>query len=337
MRVALLSPDQRGGERIGESLSPGAASLLRRLGVWEQFLADGHLPCYANKSAWGSARLHYYDFLTSSGHAWHIDRLLFEQRLKERASEVGVQRLRGARLTAFERAGEDWQLQVDGEEVGITARFVIDATGRASWFARRQAAGRQQEDRQIAMVMFLRPRTAALTDTTSLVESEESGWWYSAVLPDGRLIVAFMTDPDLHTRQALTEENGLALLRRTHHTWRRVVQGDFVLPAAHSLTAASSGRLDRFTGTGWLAVGDAALCYDPLSSHGLTVAMQSALDAADAVCDLVGGNDLAGIAAYCARLEAAYTSYLAMRRSLYAQERRWPNAAFWTRRSDQPV
>ena len=45
---------------------------------------------------------------------------------------------------------------------------------------------------------------------------------------------------------------------------------------------ADSGILEAVYGEAWLAVGDAAMTYDPIAAHGLTMSMVSARDAATA-------------------------------------------------------
>jgi 2-polyprenyl-6-methoxyphenol hydroxylase-like FAD-dependent oxidoreductase len=90
-RVVVFGRPPAGGDRIGESLSPGAPALLERLGLRARFLADGHLPCHANASAWGSPELTWHDFLRDPrGTGFHIDRARFEALLRTRASETGA-------------------------------------------------------------------------------------------------------------------------------------------------------------------------------------------------------------------------------------------------------
>jgi 2-polyprenyl-6-methoxyphenol hydroxylase-like FAD-dependent oxidoreductase len=49
------------------------------------------------------------------------------------------------------------------------------------------------------------------------------------------------------------------------------------------LVEAGAGRLDRIVGHRWLAVGDAAVSYDPLTSHGIVRALETAAYAARAI------------------------------------------------------
>jgi FADH2 O2-dependent halogenase len=50
--------------------------------------------------------------------------------------------------------------------------------------------------------------------------------------------------------------------------------------------------MDRFAGDGWLLVGDAARFVDPVFSSGVSVAMESAKRAADAIIVALGRNDV---------------------------------------------
>src|SRR5260370_6034740 len=48
--------------RLGEALSPAAQTLLRALGVWSQFLRDGHLPSPGRVWVWGRPEPYDSDF-----------------------------------------------------------------------------------------------------------------------------------------------------------------------------------------------------------------------------------------------------------------------------------
>ena len=332
-RVAICAREQDGRDTIGESLSSSATGLLEQLGVWQRFCQDGHLPCYGNKSVWGSDDLRFHDFIDDPrGHGWHIDRPLFEQRLTERTSQLGVVGLPAVTSRAFFGDDKRWRLTIDREARAVTARVVVDATGRVSWFARQHGATRLGADRQVALTAFLSAKGPPLEDGASLVEAVRDGWWYSAVLPDGRLATAFMTDTDLHDRRLLEREaRWVELLSQTRHTRSRVVDCGYTLDATPRLVAATSGRLEPIAGDAWVAVGDAALSFDPLSSHGLTVALKSGQDAAAAIL-ASGRGDRHALASYGACLRRVYADYEAMRRRFYRAETRWVESPYWTSR-----
>ncbi|MDJ0903886.1 MAG: NAD(P)/FAD-dependent oxidoreductase [Xenococcus sp. MO_188.B8] len=332
--VLLLTREEKVKQKIGESLSPFANPILKKLGVWDTFIADGHLPCYGNKSSWGKPQLDYYDFINHPlGHAWHIDRCLFEQRLMERAIELGVERINNSSIVNLDKVKGKWQIQIDQGTTTISAKFIVDASGRNHYWARRQGIKRLHDDRQVALVTFLTAKHLPLEDTSSLVEAVPDGWWYSALLPNGCLVTAFMTDLDLHQRPEILQKSGwYKLLDKTYFTAERIHDRYSFPDEQPLLVAANSSRLQNFYGEDWLAVGDAAMSYDPLSSHGLTMAMVSGRDAAQVISAQLNG-DRQALDSYADQMYSAYSHYAAMRSQFYHSETRWPNFPYWLRRA----
>jgi flavin-dependent dehydrogenase len=212
----------------------------------------------------------------------------------------------------------------------LQAAFVIDATGRHSIFARRQGCKRIFHDHLIGLTgFFALPVHAEQCDTRTLIEAVENGWWYSALLPNNRLVTAFMTDFDLlpRGREAIARY-WKAQFEQTIHTRRRVVS-DVILSDIHTVLASSS-VLNRITGQGWLAVGDAACSFDPLSSQGICWAMESGIVAAQSIAEWRDGQTDA-LQNSVDRVIKQFADYLLTRRLYYAQERRWPKSTFWRR------
>jgi flavin-dependent dehydrogenase len=110
-----------------------------------------------------------------------------------------------------------------------------------------------------------------------------------------------------------------------------VAAGDYRLDSPPRFVSAGSARLDRFVGDGWLAAGDAALTLDPISAHGMTFALASGRDAANAIVAVErDGRD--ALDRYSQLLESACADYFAAREAIYLSERRWPAAPYWRRR-----
>ena len=97
--------------------------------------------------------------------------------------------------------------------------------------------------------------------------------------------------------------------------------------------AAHSGWAEAASGPGWLAVGDAALACDPLSSQGLLNALYSGLMAASALRRALAGDTdaLKDYQRIIAQVVDAYRAHLA---AWYSLESRWPDLPFWARRRD---
>lgn len=324
------------GDAPGESLAPSIMPLLDRLGLRAAFLATEPLACPANRSAWGDSALDVHDFIRDRhGSAWHIDRRRLEAMLRAAAVAAGATVRCRTRLTTFGREGGLWRLQLHGGRGPFehTADILVDATGRAASAARRLGVRRLVIDRLVAAVAFLRPTGPPMADATTLIEAVPEGWWYSSLLPDGRLSVAYFTDPDLLRRLRLGANGWPALLAASTHTRARIAGHGFDVAERPRIVPAGSVRLAAAAGDGWLAVGDAAAAYDPLSSHGIGTALTAGLHAAEAIGATLAG-DATALAAYAERFRRTFDAYLPLRLAYYRAEGRWPEQPFWRRRHD---
>lgn len=333
LSVALVEASRYAGPRIGETLPPPAAVLLRHLGAWDAFRAQGHRAAYGTAAAWGGAEPHDNDFVFQlHGTGWQLDRGAFDAMLAARAQARGVRVLRGTRVAGAAREGEGWRLRLSPGGT-LRARFVVDATGSGAGFARRHGGARHAvHDRLAGFCRFF--RETERTDPRTLVEACANGWWYTAALPGGRRIVACMTDTDLARGMGLEAEDAwFALLRASAPRVARLVRAAEP-EGAPVVRAARSRRLRPAAGDGWIAVGDAASTFDPLSSQGVLKALRSGVYAAYAAGDLLAHGDGAGMRRYRTFVEREFEGYLATRRRYYAEERRWPDSAFWRRRHE---
>jgi len=334
LSALLLESSQYDRARIGETLPPRGRVPLTQLGVWDRFLSEDHRPSPANVSAWGGAELQEAHFIFNAyGNGWHLDRARFDQMLAMAAEETGAIVSCGTRVTSCVRHSPhgDWCVSFTTDSVNQTARarFIVDATGRAALHARRHGARRVVYDGLIG-IAGLFSSDVDHTDNRTLVEACDSGWWYSATLPGGQLIVVFMTDADVWRRDRRhVVEQWRQRLALTFHMRERVGERSFE-PPLRMMTARTS-RLDRIAGPRWLAAGDAASTVDPLSSQGITIALQSGLIAGRAIERWTRGRSDAFVE-YERHVHDEFDSYLKTRAMHYARERRWPDSTFWRRR-----
>ncbi|CAN5886685.1 NAD(P)/FAD-dependent oxidoreductase [soil metagenome] len=338
-KVAVLERSHYDSVRIGETLPPGARLPLNNLGVWDRFINEGHAASPAILSAWGQDELYENHFIFNPyGNGWHIDRRRFDEMLALVAEEAGAEVCRGARVTTcLPLASRDWQVKFtsEGKRGDLQAGFLVDATGRASVVARRQRAKRIFYDRLVGLMGFFSACSPEEEiDYQTLVEAAEEGWWYSAWLPNLRLVVAYMTDADLIPEGcARDNEHWQNRLAKAPYTSSRV-RGCRHETILHSV-AANSYRMQCITGTNWLAVGDAATAFDPLSSRGIYNALQSGLQAAPAIERCLRGDQTA-LEEYELWTQKNFDEYLRMRVMHYDREQRWPSSAFWQRRQMHP-
>ena len=329
------SPAVSAGAKIGEALPPAARPLLRSLGVWERFCDEGHLACHGNDSAWGSPDLAATDFVFDpDGHGWHLDRSRFDAFLRAQAGVAGAD-LRPATVRHHARSSAGgWEVTLD-DGTALRARWLIDATGRRTTIARRQGGRRRTLDRTVAVVARLgaRPRSSATPrdrDSRTLIEATPDGWWYTALVPGDEQAVAYVSDRDLLPSSVRTAAGFSALLEATRHVGPRLAR--YALTTEPLQVAAGGARSDPPAGDGWVAVGDAAVAFDPLSSQGILTALYTGMVAADAVqAELDGGAG--AVDDYVARVGVITGAYQRNLARSYALERRWASRPFWRRRA----
>lgn len=334
-RVLLVERRAEPSPRIGESLVPAARRLLADMGLLESFLAEGHEPWYGNRSVWGGRVPHETDFLRDpDGPGFHLDRRRFEQWLREAARARGAELLCPATLQRVERDGNQWRawLETDASAWMMTADLLIDAGGRAAPLARRLGGRAHVFDRLVCSWLYGRDREGAARGLTH-VEAVEDGWWYTAPLPCGRRVLAFHTDADLPSARLVRERVGLlSHARKARELSSLLDEAGFEPETECERTAAHGAALESCVGEGWLAAGDAAASFDPLSSQGLLNALFTGLAAAEAAERHLCG-DTHALEEYrqtVRGITAAYCRHLA---DQYAAQTRWPEAPFWRRRA----
>lgn len=332
--VALVERSRYEQPRVGETLTPSGRLSLASLGLWEQFERHGHAPSYSIRSIWGDPHLYEYDLTFHPyGTGWHLDRQLFDRMIADAAEEAGATVYRGGRLEDNVQEDGGWRVSLkhEGAVHRFHASFVVDATGRVASFARRRGAVRKAHDALVGVLEFLSPRSSRINrEFYTLVEAQESGWWYSALLPDRRMVAIYLTDADLlpRGRQALLDF-WRARLKQTDYTRARLRL--FKVESSPRVVVANSSTLDRVTGAGWLAAGDAAMAFDPLSSQGIAQALESGAQAGQALESHLEGN-VAALPRYAAQTTEVFGRYAQLYEGYYGRERRWPRSTFWRRR-----
>ena len=231
------------------------------------------------------------------------------------------------RLIVVTGLPDGWHLRLSGGSA-CRARFEVDATGRRASFARRMGSRRLTWDRLACCARFFTLDDAP--ESSTVVEACAVGWWYTALAGE-RCLVACMTDSDVVRRLALHKaDRWLSLLSATR--WIRRSIGSGALCGSPIICAAHSVRLDPVCARDWLAVGDAASAYDPLSSQGIMQALRAGIFASYAIADCLVKSDRTGLARYASFMQHVFASYRRAQVQYYAEERRWADRCFWHRR-----
>jgi flavin-dependent dehydrogenase len=323
--------------RVGEHLTPGAKPLLASLGLSSALESVRHASCPGIRSVWGNREPADRDYLFHPhGEGINLSRPDFDLSLAALVVSLGADLVTRARVFGISRSNGSWDISFEqhGTPSEIEAAVVIDATGRAASIAKRLGTKPTVYDDLIGIV----GRTTASPSSRNsflFIEALESGWWYSAGLADGSIVATFLTDSDLvDTSKAGRVSTWRRHLQASDITAARIV-GAEVTSDLHIRTARTQ-RLDVTEGEGWLAVGDAAMSFDPLSSEGISKGLEWGGKAAGLAAEFCRGDRLAA-PEYGHELDKAFSEYLVTRYRYYAAEKRWPDAPFWRRRQVAPT
>ncbi len=321
--VVLLERQTTPGWKIGETLPPEARVHLQRLKHWETFQRAGHLPCYGIVSCWGSSAAVETDFMMNPyGHGWQLDRARFENDLLRAAGDAGCHIFFGAEARVVQYQSGEWHIETSAGE--FHAAWLFDCTGRKGILAQHGLTGSFQPLQDyVSLYCVLNSAAGTDRDGRTYVESHPSGWAYSALMPSGLRIVAFLTDRDLVPAETGMAEWMQQCIREGSQIDRLLNEHAYAAIDKVHLVSAASGRYQHVAGSHWILVGDAGMTFDPLSGWGSAKAMVSA---ATAVQMVRNGSD------YQAACDELWKHYLMQYRDYYLAERRWSDAPFWSRR-----
>jgi flavin-dependent dehydrogenase len=328
--IVLLEASEATTQRIGETLPPVANRLLHDLSLWNAFYRQKHHVSEGIVSTWTNDEPQVNDFfLSAQGAGWNVDRKRFDTMLLEECEKAGAVVCRPSKLLSCNRtADRRWLLDFDRNDCRyrVVARYVVDATGKAGAGPLRNLSPRLVLDRLIGVAKFV---PCADTSRYTIVEAVDNGWFYSASLPYSRVAVMYFTDADIYSvRRKSDPDYWSTQLKKARHTRDRL--GDAAIPRELTIVSAATTRRIRFSGEDWIAVGDAAQSFDPLSSLGIYKALDSAKRAFDFVLNTMEKNR--SDASYANWSEQVFAHYKQRHAEYYRSQQRWPGSKFWERR-----
>jgi flavin-dependent dehydrogenase len=348
--VVLIDKLDQPIERIGECLPPATRRILKRLDLLDGLESANppagqctHLRNIGTQSYWGKEQVQIVDHLRNpDGFGWHLDRRAFEIHLRKAALTSSVNCAWPAKLHDAHCEDHRWHITTEpvdkASKLGtqnFRAKFVIDASGRQSHFARKLGIHRQHFDKLIAC-------WATLPDfgqnKMSTISAGELGWWYSAPLPNNRRVLALQTDSDLINHREIKNASQFITLAQANCEMAKIIERNEGGIQFHQTVSANSTRLNQVAGQQWAALGDAAMSFDPLSSQGMFNAMAGAMQLAEMliVFGLIedpGSKNMAHFqSAYTHQIDQIWSHYINHKKTSYREEMRWKESVFWRRR-----
>ena len=290
--VILLERDTFPRFHIGESLLATANEAFAALGVTDR-MAAANFP-----EKWG-ARLITHDGASGRGvdfttarqimrpQTYQVPRSEFDRILLERAREVGVDVREGHRVLACDFTADAATLSIappDGQPFEVRVHALVDATGRQGLIAKKFNL-RTDEPRLANIAIFSHYSGVPLLEgdrpnDIRIVAREDSGWFWmipisaelmsvGVVLPKNRFLQMPEGTNEERLDRAIADTPSVAnLMRNAKREWPVRVEKDFSYSAS------------AYAGDRWILAGDAGSFLDPVFSTGVSIAMESGIEAA---------------------------------------------------------
>ncbi len=287
---------------IGESLLATTNEALAALGLAEKIASAGF------PEKWG-ARLITHDGRSGRGvdfaavteirrpQTYQVCRGDFDRMLMDRAREAGADVREGCRVTACAFSPDAATLDfVSATGSGcVRTRAIVDASGREGLIARKYSL-RNDEPRLANIAIFSHyrnvPRLAEGCPTDiRIVAREDSGWFWlipistelmsvGVVMPRNLYVQLPEGSPEERLARAFEDTPVMArLMRNAEREWPVRVEKDFSYSAS------------VYAGHRWLLAGDAGSFLDPVFSTGVSIAMESGIEAAAELDRALKRND----------------------------------------------
>jgi flavin-dependent dehydrogenase len=247
-----------------------------------------------------------------------VQRSILAASLRARAIEYGATVVEGEKLLRIERFGDTWQLQCEQlhrVHRSLTAKYLIDASGRASLIGRRLGARRCALDQIfcISVSVYQPDITGTWTESTS------DGWWNLCCLPEEGTLSFYSTARIIRE----LKKDIATCLYKTRHLRALLPNSRF---GKSKVRSCGSSQLVPCAGPGWLSVGDAAFTVQPLASAGVSKALRDARMVPQALEDEPAQYDR-----FQVRECRMYLQRLAQH---YGLEKRWLPSQFWESPND---
>jgi flavin-dependent dehydrogenase len=336
VRVLLVNGSRKPRYWSGESLPPGAGELVGSLFGADILTAPSHQVAYGTRSIWGSTQVTETDFLDNPlGTGWLLDRQRFDAQLVQSTVQQGVQFNTDSAVTQINRRGGLWEVAINQFDP-IRVPWLVDATGRAGVVLRQLGIRRNRRDRQMALITLVPDPNQAMDYLGTTVEAVAEGWWYTTPLPGGQRVLAYMTDRDLIASPVNRLTQWQTRLAETLYIQKLKIPKAEI--ASISLFPADTTDRNQLYGEGWVAVGDAAITLDPLSSQGIVTGLLMGARAGGAIAQVLHDACTDGLRHWARDYRMLFEEHQSMKSFYASAENRWPDSIYWGRRraSSQP-
>jgi len=294
-KVVVLEREKFPRFHIGESLLPYSMQAFERLGVQEKLKAISMEKIGGEvSSSCGTRKVRFYfrsGFKLEQTKSYQVKRADFDKLLLDHAAEAGARVHEQAQVEKLDFRPDSVSLSVkmEGQTKEVTARYVIDCSGRnsvvGSHFKLRQPYETLQKFSVFAHFEDVPLRDREELNLTRLIRGRDFWFWMIAV-SETRVSVGVVTDTARFRELKKSPEEAIDHFIAESPEMQERMKGARRVSEVYSISDYSY-RNSRFTGDRWMLAGDAAGFIDPIFSTGVFLAILSGEQCADALHEVL--------------------------------------------------
>ena len=316
IRSVIIEKESFPRFHIGESMTGECGQMVRRLGFEEEMIKHEHPMKHGVKVYGNSKRGSWFIPMMARAEdgnlkditTWQVRRSNFDKMLLDAAVDGGATLIRGQAIKPLVRDdGSVKGVQIrptDGGLMDIESEALLDCTGQATFLANAGITGPKylgNYDKQIAIFSqftgFMRdeggPTRDLQRDNTLIFYQQKFHWCWAIpldkevtslgiVVPASYFLEKKESKKDFLLRELRELNPELSRRVRESNLEKNMVEDVHVIPNY-------SFQVRRFTGKGFICVGDAHRFIDPIFSFGLWVSIKEAELVAPVVKDYLAG------------------------------------------------
>jgi flavin-dependent dehydrogenase len=192
---------------IGESMLPTSNAILREIGAWPKIEAAGFIPKYGAlfylSNGGGEKEVDFrHGLVPGLESTYQVERAKFDGLLLDHARELGTEVRMQTTVRAIESDGSMNRVELEsgaGRQT-VTARWVLDASGRDNFFVtdQKRAIDPPPSAKRMAVYSHFRgvPRAACRRAGHTIVVRLEDGWFWIIPVDEERTSVGLVTTVD---------------------------------------------------------------------------------------------------------------------------------------------
>ncbi|WP_431166430.1 NAD(P)/FAD-dependent oxidoreductase [Tenacibaculum halocynthiae] len=294
---------------LAETIPPSTLSLLKNIDLLNLF-EECASKTYGYQSIWNNI-FHSEDFFKHNPFKYGLKlnkrKIISELEKKVKSRIINYNQLKNITSTTT-------SVSLNKTTYSIHSELIIDATGRNRAVLNFFKIPIVSYDNNIAFICYL-PKTKESLKYGFFTETFENGWGTISDLNETTRIMTLYSSKNNNFHKKLKSfSNWHEILFNTQILKKHLLTGDFKVTGR----LANSSIPQKIVGDNWLSIGDAAMAFDPISSHGISNAIFCASKASESIDNLITKNNATSFNKYQETINAVFNEYYNVKEKLYA-------------------